>query len=230
MAVTSAGLQTKEKILRVCVRLFLERGYLKTRVVDIVREAGVSVSSFQNLFRAKDGVLTELVHSMYEKQFLIAGSFAGDGVSPVRVYALETAIQITLTELNENLREIYLEAYSHQEALAYINEKTAGVLYGIFGMFQPELGPRDFYLIEFGTAGLMRSLMAQPCSESFTLDEKLRTFLTLSLRCLCVPEEEIRGHVAFVLEQDIRGISQRVMGELFRTLAMQYDFTLPGIS
>ena len=44
-----------------CVKLFLEQGYKKTTVAEIVQRAEVSNSSFQNIFRAKDGVLTELV-------------------------------------------------------------------------------------------------------------------------------------------------------------------------
>lgn len=49
------------------------------------------------------------------------------------VYAVETAIQMTLTELNENLREIYIEAYTQKEASDYIFQETAKELYQIFG-------------------------------------------------------------------------------------------------
>lgn len=55
------------------------------------------------------------------------------------VYAVETAIQMTLTELNENLREIYIEAYTQKEASDYIFQETAKELYQIFGPYQPEL-------------------------------------------------------------------------------------------
>ena len=108
IALTKASLPAKKRILTVCVRLFLEKGYTKTTVADIVRLADVSNSSFQNIFRAKDGVLTELVHFMFENQFSTARSIAGAQLPPVYVYAVETAIQLTLTELNENLREIYI--------------------------------------------------------------------------------------------------------------------------
>ena len=72
------------------------------------------------------------------------------------VYAAETALQITLTELNENLRQIYLEAYTQEHLLDYIQRATAKELYRIFGPYQPELKEQDFYELEFGTAGLMR--------------------------------------------------------------------------
>lgn len=137
MAVRSDGVQTEKRILQACVRLFLENGYHETTMVQILKEAQVSSSSFQNLFHSKDGVLMELVKFMFENQFGMARSIAGAALPPVYVYAAETALQITLTELNENLREIYLEAYTQQHLLDYIQRATTRELYGIFGPYQP---------------------------------------------------------------------------------------------
>ena len=78
---TSASLPSKKRILTVCVRLFLEQGYKKTTVSEIVHKAEVSNSSFQNIFRAKDGVRTELAAFMFENQFAMARSTAGRCVS-----------------------------------------------------------------------------------------------------------------------------------------------------
>ena len=143
--ITSASLPAKKRILTVCVKLFLEQGYKKTTVSEIVHKASVSNSIFQNIFRAKDGVLTELVEFMFSNQFAMARTTAGAQLPPVYVYAVETAIQMTLTELNENLREIYIEAYTQKEASDYIFQETAKELYQIFGPYQPELTARDFY-------------------------------------------------------------------------------------
>ena len=137
--ITSASLPAKKRILTVCVKLFLEQGYKKTTVSEIVHKASVSNSIFQNIFRAKDGVLTELVEFMFSNQFAMARTTAGAQLPPVYVYAVETAIQMTLTELNENLREIYIEAYTQKEASDYIFQETAKELYQIFGPYQPEL-------------------------------------------------------------------------------------------
>lgn len=225
MAVRSDGLQTEKRVLATCVRLFLENGYRKTTMLQIIKEAQVSSSSFQNLFGSKDGVLLELVKFMFENQFSIARSTAGSMLPPVYVYAAETALQITLTELNENLRDIYLEAYTHQNLLDYIQHSTTGELYRIFGPYQPELTEQDFYELEFGSAGLMRGYMANPCTVDFPLERKLHSFLLLALRGYKVPEDEVQKVLAFVAGLDIRSISQKVMEELFRALAMRYEFS-----
>ena len=229
MAVRSDGFQTEKRILQACIRLFLENGYHQTTMLQILKEAQVSSSSFQNLFRSKDGVLLELVDFMFENQFSMARHVAGEALPPVYVYAAETALQITLTELNENLREIYLEAYTQEHLLDYIQRATAKELHRIFGPYQPELTERDFYELELGTAGLMRGDMANPCTADFPLERKLEKFLTLSLRGYKVPEEEVQQALSFLAGLDIRGIAQKVMEELFRKLAMRYEFSPDGL-
>ena len=229
IAHTSASLPAKKRILTVCVKLFLEKGYKKTTLAEIVEKANVSYSSFQNIFRAKDGVLTELVGSMFANQFAMARAAAGKELPPVYVYAVETAIQLTLTERNENLREIYIEAYTQKEASEYIRRETAKELYQIFGPYQPELTERDFYDLEIGSASIMRGYMAHPCDGALTLEKKLRLFLTMTLRAYGVPKEEREQVIRFVEGLDIRAIAERVMQELFRALAMRYEFSLADI-
>ena len=226
IALTNASLPAKKRILTVCVKLFLEQGYKKTTVAEIVQKANVSNSSFQNIFRAKDGVLTELVEFMFSNQFGAAKKVAGTQLPPVYVYAVETAIQMTLTELNENLRDIYIEAYSHEEASEYIFRETAKELYQIFGPYQPQLTEQDFYALEIGSAGIMRGYMARPCDDVLTLEKKLDCFLSMSLRAYKVPEEEIHRVLAFMTELDIRAIAVQVMHQLFTALAMRFEFTL----
>ena len=226
IALTNASLPAKKRILTVCVKLFLEQGYKKTTVAEIVQKANVSNSSFQNIFRAKDGVLTELVEFMFSNQFGAAKKVAGTQLPPVYVYAVETAIQMTLTELNENLRDIYIEAYSHEEALEYIFRETAKELYQIFGPYQPQLTEQDFYALEIGSAGIMRGYMARPCDDVLTREKKLVCFLSMSLRAYRVPEDEIHRVLAFMTELDIRAVAQQVMHQLFNALAMRFEFTL----
>ena len=229
MAVRSDGLQTEKRILQTCVRLFLENGYRQTTMLQILKEAQVSSSSFQNIFHSKDGDLMELVKFMFENQFGIARNVAGAALPPVYVYAVETALQITLTELNENLRQIYLEAYTQEHLLDYIQRATAQELYRIFGPYQPELTEQDFYELELGSAGLMRGYMANPCTADFPLERKLNKFLTLALRGYKVPEDELQKILSFVAGLDMRSIAQSVMEDLFRRLAMRYEFSLDGL-
>ena len=229
MAITNASLAAKKRILTACVRLFLEKGYKGTTIAEILREADVSASTFQNIFHAKDGVLVELVEFMFSNQFRMARQMAGETLSPVYVYAAETAIQMTLTELNENLREIYLEAYTQPETVEYIHQNTSTELYRIFSSYLPGYTESDFYELEIGSAGIMRGYMARKCDKYFTLERKLRRFLVMSLSAYKVPEEEQERVLAFVAGLDVRNRAEQVMHQLYAALAMRFEFSLQGI-
>ena len=221
--------ETKRKILTVCVRLFLEQGYKNTSVSQIVDEAGVARGSYLNLFPTKDKILLDLTETMFGGQFGMARSIADIKLPPVYAYAVETAIQLTLTELNENLREIYIEAYSLPETSEYIYLHTTAELKQIFGANFPDYSDSDFYEMEIGTAGLMRNYMARKCDIHFPLERKFSRFLTAAMRVYRVPEDELEQTVRFVERLDIRSIAERVMHTLFQTLAMHYDFSLQEI-
>lgn len=103
---------SKKRITSACVRLFIEKGYRKTKMTDILSEADVSSGTYQNIFHTKDGVLEELVQFMFSGQFgaakntLSLSKKLGSNLKedPALLYAVETSIQLTLAELNENLR------------------------------------------------------------------------------------------------------------------------------
>lgn len=84
----------KRRILSACVKLFIEKGYKNTRMVDILEMAEVSNSTFQNLFHSKDGVLMDLTEFMFDSQFSMARLMSNQQMTPVFVYALETSIQM----------------------------------------------------------------------------------------------------------------------------------------
>lgn len=118
----------RNRVLSTSVRLFLERGYHGTTMAAILKEADVSSSSFQNVFGNKDGVMYELMKLMFAEQFSAADSavaLLGSNASPAFAYALETSVQLTIAELSEIIRDLYLQAYASERSLEYIRRNTA---------------------------------------------------------------------------------------------------------
>lgn len=58
---TSQGQERKEQLLDHAARLFAERGYAETRVIDIVQSAGVAKGLFYWYFENKDALFRELI-------------------------------------------------------------------------------------------------------------------------------------------------------------------------
>lgn len=214
----------KKRILTVCVQMFIERGYKATTMLDIIREADVSSGTFQNIFRTKDGVLFSLTEFMFSNQFSIARTIAKTNPDPVFVYATETAIQLALAELNENLREIYIEAYTQPKLTEYINQRTSTELAKIFGPYNSTWAESDFYETEIGSSGVMRSFMAHRCDKYFTLLKKTEKFLRMTLDEYHVPIKKQDEIIAAVRAIDIVDTANMVMKQLFGALEMTFDF------
>ena len=218
--------ESRKKILSACVRLFWVQGFRKTPPKQILQEAGVSAGTFYNLYKSKAGVLMELTDFMFSQQFGIAGKLSAGGASPALVYALETSIQLALTELNENLREIYIEVYTQPDILERIRQKTTAELQRIFAPYLPECSASDFYEMDIGTAAIMRGYMERPCDLYFTLERKIECFLRMTLTVYHVPEAQISEILQTIAALDIRTIADSVMQRLFTALQIKYEFTL----
>ena len=171
-------------------------------------------------------MLVELCEVMFSGQFGAARRTSGMDLPPVYAYAVETAIQLTLTERNENLRDIYIEAYTSPTASEYIFQNMAEELYQIFHDYQPGSTQSDFYEMEIGSAGMMRAFMTRHCDVYFALDRKIRRFLSMSLSAYHVPLEEQEKIMSFVSGLDIIKIAERVVQELIQALAMRFEFKL----
>ena len=215
--------EAKKRILAACACLFLEKGYTNTRVTEVLKAADVSASTFQNIFRTKDGVLTEFVRIMFGSQFGAARQLTMNAPSPAHVYAVETALQLALTEMNENLRNIYVEAYTYPASAEIIHRSTAVELQAAFGAYLPAFTAGDFYETELGTAGMMRTFMARRCDPYFTLERKIRRFLEMSLCVFHVPQEERAQIIAYAAGVDLRAAAKKVMDALFASLSMQFE-------
>ena len=214
----------KQRILTVCVQMFIEKGFRATTMLDIIREADVSSGTFQNIFRTKDGVLNELANVMFGNQFGMAKDLTQSSDNPVLIYATETAIQLAIVELNENLREIYVEAYTQPQLSEYIYQKTSTELHAIFSAYNPTWSESDFYESDIGSAGMMRAYMQRKCDKYFTLRKKIARFLNMSLRCFNVPPDKIDETIASVNSIDLEKTATDVMNKLFSALEITFGF------
>lgn len=85
---TRQGQARKAELLEHAARLFAERGYQQTRVIDIVREAGVAKGLFYWYFDNKDALFRELIEDMRRRMRAQQGVAVTEVESPLaRLYA-----------------------------------------------------------------------------------------------------------------------------------------------
>lgn len=190
-----SGIRRRNKMIYAAVVLFLENGYEKTTTAQIARRAGMSATSFFAAFPNKEAILYALVREMLAEQFKWTERLLGERPDPLLLYCAETALQIHITELSPELRELYMTAYSLQSTSEYIYQNISKKLEMFFAPYLPGAQASDFYELEIASAGVMRGFMGRPCDLYFTIERKLRRFLSCCMRLYCVPEEKPRkGH------------------------------------
>ena len=62
----SQSVNTKEKILQSAIEIFSEKGFVKTKVSDIVSNAGLSQGTFYTYFKSKDECFIELLTYLHQ--------------------------------------------------------------------------------------------------------------------------------------------------------------------
>ena len=221
-----SGLLTRKKILSASIKVFLEKGYEGTTAKEIADLTGSSTGSPFSLFSNKEGLLLELTHMMFSGQFELAESLIGEDGDPLLLYGVETALQIYITELSWQLRELYVTAYSLSSTSEYIYEQTAARLAVIFGPYLPQCESKDFYELEVASASIMRGFMAKPCDMYFTVERKLRRFLQCCFKLYDVPPEKYEPVIERVLQLDLRHKAEEMIVRIAQAAEESFQITM----
>ena len=221
-----SGLLTRKKILSASIKVFLEKGYEGTTAKEIADLVGSSTGSPFSLFSNKEGLLLELTHMMFSGQFELAESLIGEDSDPLLLYGVETALQIYITELSWQLRELYVTAYSLSSTSEYIYEQTAARLAVIFGPYLPRCESKDFYELEVASASIMRGFMAKPCDMYFTVERKLRRFLQCCFKLYDVPPEKYEPVIERVLQLDLRHKAEEMIVRIAQAAEESFQITM----
>ncbi|MCD7864242.1 MAG: TetR/AcrR family transcriptional regulator [Lachnospiraceae bacterium] len=214
----------RQIIINTAAESFLEKGFTNTTVRHIITKLGISAGAFTGHFRTKEDVLYELVSLVLEQQFSVSEKLAaGRTDDKILLYAAETVLQLYIVEMNDNLRDVYYNAYSLPKTSALIQEKVAGKVETIFKEELPQLESKDFYLLEIATGGIMRGFMITPCNIWFTMDVKVEAFLKNTLRIYYVPDEKIEEAIAFVKTIDFKRVAKETVDGIFKYLEKQRE-------
>lgn len=207
------GIARRNKMINAGIMLFLKNGYEKTSTSQIAKEAGMSQASFFAAFSNKEALLLTLVEEMFENQFKRTEEAVGKYKDPLLLYALETSIQMTIAETSEPLRELYVAAYTLPTTSEYIYKMTAKKLAAIFGEYMPEAEEKDFYELDIASAGITRGFMAKECNIYFTMEQKLRRYLSCCMKIYNVPEEKANAAIEAALSMDLRSFAEKAVAE-----------------
>lgn len=216
------GIARRNKMLKAATFLFLEQGYDKTTTTQIAKAAGMSQASFFAAFESKEAILLELTKIMFSSQFVAAAAMM-PADDPLLLYALETGLQLHITELSEPLRELYVATYTLSSTSEFVYQNTTKKLMNIFGPYLPEAQENDFYELEIASASVTRGFMARPCDMYFTMERKLRRYLSCCFRIYKVPEEVYAPVIEAALRRDLKSDAEKIIAATVQRAELGFE-------
>ena len=207
--------KTRSLVLHSASKLFLERGYSNTRIMEISNDSGVGYNEIFRLYGDKDTLLSQLIDLVIEHQFNFSEKYLKDKTSSkLLLYAFESVLQLYIAESSEHIREMYAVSYSLPHTSHEIYEYITVKLENVFKEYLPEYETKDFYELEIACAGIVRGFIINPCNIYFTMDRKVKRFLKTMLKIYEVPKEKIEETIEFVNQFDMKALSQQVINTL----------------
>ena len=210
----------RRKILLKAANMFLSQGYTQTTLRELARESGVNIGSLMHLFENKENILCALVSVVLDGQFSAAQKLLSNMTDDkILFWAAETTLQLYMAESSEQIRDLYITAYSLPKTSDIIRRSIAEKMSEYFLPYNPGYQEKDFYEMEIATGGIIRGFMSVPCDMYFTMDTKVARYLETSFRVYKVPQEKTQEAIQFVSRFDFAQIAQNVIDSLLSMLA-----------
>ncbi len=204
--------EMRAQIICAAAKSFLQKGYTASSLREIAAAADVNIGSLLNIFGSKEEVLCDLVQVVLNRQFEVTARIVrGLTEDKLLFYAAETVLQLHIVEINENLRDVYSNAYSLPKSSSIIQHTITGKLENIFKEHLPNLETKDFYKLEIASGGVMRGFMTVPCDMWFTMDQKVESFLETTFLIYEVPKPKIKEAIDFVKGIDFKSIAAQTI-------------------
>lgn len=204
----------RKKIMNVAARSFLKNGFTATKIKDIAEECGYSLGSVTNLYPHKEDILCALADFVLSGQYQAAEQLLKECSDPVVYYVIDTVLELHMTENSSAICDIYMAAYSLPKVSDEIYKKMAKRLQFSFQKNFPAYTERDFYELDIATASIMRGFISIPCSEEFSMEQKVRRFLETSLRIFKISEDEIEGYITLASKFDFEKIASDTIEQM----------------
>ena len=130
-------------------------------------------------------------------------------------------LQIYMAEMSEDMRNLYLSAYSMPKTSEAVLRRRSELLYDKFGYLFPSFALKDYYELEIATMGIMRAYMSVPCDMYFTLEAKTDRLLSTMLKIYDVEKQTIDEVKEFIKKIDFESVAMHSVEGVFKELGMQ---------
>ncbi|MBR5497286.1 MAG: TetR/AcrR family transcriptional regulator [Clostridia bacterium] len=218
----AATLELHRKILTAATELFIKKGFERTTIADIAKISAIPKSKILYEMNSKEEILVHLVD-----KFLDGVTEASDAVSTkltddkLLIFMANEVLQIYMAEMSEDMRNLYLAAYSMPKTSEAVLRRRSEMLFEKFGYLFPSFALKDYYELEIATMGIMRAYMSVPCDMYFTIEAKIDRLISTMLKIYDVDEATIIRTREFISKINFEEIANKAVADVFKDLEIK---------
>lgn len=203
---------TRDKIIRVATRRFLENGYSATTVQMVSSELGISKGNFTFHFHSKDDILAELVDLLCKFQWKLIREEADDGISSLLALCFELMTMASACEENEVAKDFFISSYQSPKCLEIIHNNDTARAKEVFADYCPDWTDEQFRESEILVAGIEYATL-NAIDKTVLLETRISGALNTIMTIYNVPEEIRKMKIDKVLAMDYRSLGKRIFKE-----------------
>ena len=212
---------TRLAIIQVAIELFFEKGFSNTTAAAVCRGADIGTGNLTFYFPTKEHILDVLVTMMCDHQWKMIEEATDEGKSSLLSYCLELTTMVAVSEINPQMKDFFVSAYSHPMTLENIRANDVEKMRQVFGQFCPDWTEEQFVEAEAIVSGIEYSTL-MTTNHSASLPIRLEGALNTIMKVFNVPEELRKMKVQKVLAMDYRAMAHRVL-EDFRSYVSEVN-------
>jgi len=180
----------KNKIVEVTRRLFVDQGYQKTTIRQIIEEAGINIGTLYHFFRDKEDIFLRGSEQTDIELVALVESLTKHEKDYVLKYAIYRALEFKMVEKSDKIAELYLESYSSwrmTQMVIPIN-MVRNKLY--FHEYNKDFTKQDYYRISMALRGMRLMYIAERVHTGLNKFKEYTPFIIESaLRAFNVPKK-----------------------------------------
>ncbi len=206
---------TKQEIIQVGTKMFLEKGYSNTSCKAIADELDLSTGNITFYFQTKEHLLAVLVDMLCDFQWKLIEKSIEEGETALMSYCLEFAARTAICEENEIVRDFFLSSYSHTVPLEIIRKKDSEKARRVFDGFCADRSEKAFLESELLVSGIEYATLMKT-DDLLPLDIRIAGALHSIMLIYEVPEEIRLAKIQKVLEIDYRQLGRKIFKEFIQ--------------
>ncbi len=204
--------KTKDKIIRVSTRMFLEHGYSASSVKMVCDELGISKGNYTFYFHSKDDILAVLTDLLCKFQWKLIKDEADEGMSSLLALCFELMTMAAACEESEVAKDFFISTYQSPKCLEIIHNNDTARAKEVFAEYCPDWTDEQFREAEILVAGIEHATL-NAIDESVPLETRITGALNAIMTIYNVPEEIRKKKIEKVLAMDYHSLGKRIFKE-----------------